>query len=118
MKDEKEKVFLDSISRNIKELMNESRMTQRLLAERSGVSDSVLSNILSGRRCPSVYEISRFAAVLGVSETRLIHYPWIIKESSDGEDDAVMQIRIKKDKLGQVLKVIMSDADAPLGNGQ
>lgn len=54
----------------IKTLRKHKGLTQAELAERSGIQQSMLSLIESGKRTPSVRSAQRIAAALGVEWTK------------------------------------------------
>jgi DNA-binding transcriptional regulator YdaS (Cro superfamily) len=52
-----------------------SRGQQQELAKRSGVDQANISRMISGQQVPSLKTIILVARALGVSESRLIHFP-------------------------------------------
>lgn len=55
--------WMDIFSGNLRELMRESRMTQRELAKESGLSEAMISRYLNKKCMPSVAALSSIAHV-------------------------------------------------------
>lgn len=57
---------------NLREVRTERGMTQRALAELSGIYQGHISHFESGRRQPLIHNLVRLADALGVSTDRLL----------------------------------------------
>ena len=104
---------------NIKELRIQKSVNQQEIADALGVDVSVVSNIEKGKRELKVKELEIIANVLGVSVIDLITYPkkYVEKTTNDDEPvEAVLQIKLKKDKKDQVLKLVFGENNIEILN--
>ena len=60
--------------------MEERKMKPATLAEYVGISKRTLYNIYEGKKCPTMCEMERFAAVLGVGIEDLYDSPYKHKQ--------------------------------------
>lgn len=104
---------------NIKELRIQKSVNQQEIADALNVDVSVISNIENGKRELKVKELEIIANVLGVSVIDLITYPkkYVEKIANDDEPvEAVLQIKLKKDKKDQVLKLVFGENNIEILN--
>lgn len=59
------------VAQNLREAINQSGMKQKVVAERSGFTDQMLSDMLSGRKVIKAEYVPPLCAVLGVTPNRL-----------------------------------------------
>lgn len=62
------------VGTNIQKELDSRRMTQQKLAEEIGVSKQVMNKIIKGLKAINVNEISKIAAVLGVTTDKLLAF--------------------------------------------
>lgn len=108
-----------NIKRNIKELRIQKSVNQQEIADALNVDVSVISNIENGKRELKVKELEIIANVLGVSVVDLITYPkkYVEKITNDDEPaEVVLQIKLKKDKKDQVLKLVFGENNIEILN--
>lgn len=74
-----EKEWLDTFGENLMGMLNEARMTQRDLAEVSGISRPSISRYLSGQMAPSFKAIINIAYALDCDVCDLIDFGSIIE---------------------------------------
>lgn len=95
----------------IRKIISDRGLTQGAAAEYAGTSASQFSKILSGEVQLSLWQLSNFAKSLDMDIIDVFTYPQkyvlIGKEAEDVE--AVLQIKLKKDRKEQVLKLVFGD---------
>ena len=103
---------------NIKRIRLEKGIPQKLLADALSVDDSVISNIEKGKRELKVSELEIIAKCLGVEVIDLFTYPQkYVPEGKEPDDiEAILQIRLKKDRKEQVLKLVFGDNNLEILN--
>lgn len=104
---------------NIKKIRLEKKgIPQKLLADALSVDDSVISNIEKGKRELKVSELEIIASCLGVEVIDLFTYPQkYVPDGKEPEDiEAVLQIRLKKDRKEQVLRLVFGDNNLEILN--
>lgn len=103
---------------NIKQIRSEKGIPQKKLADALSVDDSVISNIENGKRELKVSELEIIANVLEVTVIDLFTYPqkYVPYGKESEEIEAVLQIKLKKDKKDQVLHLIFGDNNLEILN--
>lgn len=103
---------------NIRKIRVEKGIPQKLLADALSVDDSVISNIENDKRELKVSELEIIASCLGVEVIDLFTYPQkYVPEGKEPDDvEAVLQIRLKKDRKEQVLKLVFGDNNLEILN--
>lgn len=69
-----EQEWLNIFGDNLQEMLNEARMTQRDLAEDTGLSESSISNYINKQRIPTVRAIINIAYSLDCDIDELIDF--------------------------------------------
>lgn len=69
-----EREWLNIFGDNLQEMLNEARMTQRDLAEDTGLSESSISNYINKQRIPTVRAIINIAYSLDCDIDELIDF--------------------------------------------
>jgi transcriptional regulator with XRE-family HTH domain len=77
----KEQQFSRAVAAKVKRMLKERKLSQKWLAEKTGLVDGMISMLLRGERTMMAYQIERIAAALGVSPAELM--------DDGGEDDKV-----------------------------
>lgn len=107
------------IARNIREIRLKKSINQQFLADALEVDVAVISNIEKGKRELRVNELEKIANALEVSVIDLIVYPKKYIEKTEGEEEpleAILQIKLKKDKKEQVLKLVFGENNIEILN--
>lgn len=105
-------LFTEQIINNLRKIMNDRGLTQVVMAEFADTSPSQFSKILNGSVQLSLLQLSNIARGLSMSEIDLITYPEKYVKSdklTDEPVEAVLQIKLKKDKKDQVLKLVFGE---------
>ena len=108
-----------NIAENIREIRLQKSINQQLIADALNVDVAVISNIEKGKRDLKVKELEIISNVLGISVIDLITYPkkYVEKNSSEEEPvEAILQIKLKRDKKEQVLKLVFGDNNIEILN--
>lgn len=109
----------DEIVANIRKIMADTNLTQSVLAEYAGTSESQFSKILNGKVKLSLEQLENLARGLSLRAIDIITYPVVYEErgkNSNETVEAVLQIKLKKDKKDQVLRLIFGDNDIEILN--
>lgn len=107
------------IAKNIREIRLQKSINQKYIADALHVDDAVVSNIERGKRELKVSELEIISNVLGVSVVDLITYPKKYVESdmvNDEPMEAILQVRLRKDKKDQVLKLVFGENNIEILN--
>lgn len=108
----KESVFSKGIVDNIRKIMRDRNLTQVSMAGYMETSESQFSKILSGSVQLSLRQIENLASSLSMREIDIITYPQVyVEKEHAGEEpvEAILQIKLKKDKKDQVLNLIFGE---------
>ncbi len=109
----------ETIVANIRKIMSEKNLTQATLADFAGTSESQFSKILNGKVQLSLWQLENLATNLSLRAIDIITYPLVYVESNQSDPEAVeavLQIKLKKDKKDQVLRLIFGDNDIEILN--
>jgi transcriptional regulator with XRE-family HTH domain len=107
------------IVKNIKEIRQQKSISQATIAGALNVDIAVVSNIENGKRELKVSELDKISNALGITTLDLLTYPKTYIEASTKVEepiDAVLQIRLQKEKKEQVLKLIFGDNNLEILN--
>lgn len=107
------------IHKNIKEIREQKAINQQVIADALNVDIAVVSRIERGTRPLKVTELEIIANALRTSVIDLITYPkkYIEKDTTQDEPlEAILQIRLSKDKKDQVLKLVFGDNNIEILN--
>lgn len=119
MKEKKEEMFSEQIVNNIRKIMRDRNLTQVTMARYMDTSESQFSKILSGKVQLSLWQIENIASSLSMREIDIITYPQIYVEKTRSEEEpveAILQIKLKKDKKDQVLNLIFGEHNLEIFN--
>lgn len=112
--------FYRKMVENIKTIMASRGLNQRSLAELVGCQESTISKILKYDAGMSFDLLSKIASCLGVNELDLFTYPdHYVRAGEVGDPEpveAILQIRLQKDKKDQVLRLIFGDNNIEILN--
>lgn len=117
MKDERN--LNELVSSNILKILKDKNLNQVDVATESGISASNMSKKLKGQLKFSLEEISKIANALSIREIDIITYPDVYVKKEEATSDpieAILQIKLQRDKKDQVLKLIFGDNDIEILN--
>lgn len=117
MKDERN--LNELVSSNILKILKDKGLKPADISRKSGMSQSDLSKRLNGSTKFSLIDISKIANALSIREIDIITYPDVYvkkEEASSDPIEAILQIKLQRDKKDQVLKLIFSDNDIEILN--
>lgn len=100
------------IHESIREIRQKKSINQQEIAYALNVDVAVVSNIEKGKRDLRVRELEIISNVLGISVVDLFTYPEKYVKISQGEKEdveAVLQIKLNKEKKDQVFKLVFGD---------
>lgn len=102
----------------IRKIISDKGLTQGAAAEYAGTSASQFSKILSGEVQLSLWQLSNFASALNMDIIDVFTYPqkYIQTGQVSEEVEAVLQIKLKKDRKEQILKLIFGDNNLEILN--
>ena len=107
------------IQEAIKEIRLNKSLNQQALAEALHCDTAVVSNIETGKRDVKFKELEIISKFFKMSLIDLITYPdKYVKKTQKEEDtvEAILQIKLRKDKRDQVLRLVFSDDDLEILN--
>lgn len=100
---------------NIRKLMNDRNLKQVAIGEMMGISEATTSKIFSGKANLTIDHLANLASELSISVIDILAYSDKKKAESDPVE-AVLQIKLKKDKKDQVLKLVFGDNNIEILN--
>lgn len=112
-------MFSEKILQNVRKIMNDRNLTQYAIAQYMGTSESQFSKILKGSVQLSLKQLENLASSLSMSEIDIITYPAKYVEDTVNESEpveAILQIKLKKDKKDQVLKLVFGENNIEILN--
>jgi transcriptional regulator with XRE-family HTH domain len=110
--------FYQTVIENIKTIMKLKGLFQVDLAEYAEIDESVMSKILRYQTTMSLDKLSKIASGFQMREIDIISYPDILVASDGSRDpiEAILQIKLRKDKKDQVLRLIFGDNNIEILN--
>lgn len=103
----------------IRELRLQKQINQQVIADALNLDVAVVSNIEKGKRELRVKELEIISKALDVPVIDLFTYPdKYIKVTQKDEEpiEAVLQIKLRKDKKDQVLRLVFGDNNIEILN--
>lgn len=111
--------FYDTLISNILKIMRDRNLTQGTIADYMGITSSQFTKVLKKQVKVSIGQLSNLAQNLSMSEIDIITYPdkfVKVQEAEQEPVEAVLQIKLKKDKKDQVLKLIFGENNIEILN--
>lgn len=109
----------EKIISNIIKILNARNLTQSTLAAPLDITEGNISKLLHGKTKLTYDMLSKIASYLSMSEIDIITWPekYVKLSSPDAEPvEAVLQIKLKKDKKDQVLKLVFGENNIEILN--
>lgn len=102
----------------IRKIIADKGLTQVAAAELAGTSPSQFSKILSGEVQLSLWQLSNFATNLNLAIIDVFTYPdkYTLSGCDAEEVEAILQIKLRKDRKEQVLKLVFGDNNLEILN--
>lgn len=117
--EKKELTPQEIILNNVLKILNSRNLKQATLAEPLGISEGNVSKLINGKTKLTFNALSEIARFLSMSVIDIIAYPerYVKQEPTEPEPvEAVLQIKLKKDKKDQVLKLVFGDNNIEILN--
>jgi len=111
-----------NVAENIKKIRLQKGINQNIISDALGVDVSVISNIENGKRELKVKELEIIAKCLQEDVLYLLTFPerYIpaseVYPKEDEPVEAILQIKLRKDKKEQVLKLVFGKNDLEILN--
>lgn len=102
----------------IRKILSDRGLTQGAAAEYAGTSASQFSKILNGEVQLSLWQLSNFARAMNMDIIDVFTYPqkYAPTGTVSEEVEAVLQIKLKKEKKDQVLHLVFGDNNLEILN--
>lgn len=111
--------FYRAMIANIEKIMKDRDLKQSVIADYADISRSQISKVLHLQVPLSFQQFSNLAHGLRMREIDILTYPHVLRSPDDGESDpveAILQIRLAKDKKDQVMRLIFGDNNLEIIN--
>lgn len=107
------------IINQLRKLMKDKYISQATMALHAEISASQFSKVMKGEIQISLWQVSKIARNLNMTEAEIFTYPDEYVLKSDGQKEpieATLQIKLRKDKKDQVLKLVFGDNNLEILN--
>lgn len=104
---------------NIIKIRGNKGLTKRDVAQIMGINEASYGRIENGKIALSYSHLVGIAKCFEMSVYDIISYPIKLVEKSDDENDpveAILQIRLRRDKQDQALKLVFGEKDLEILN--
>lgn len=106
--------FQTKITASILKILANKGMSQAELARRTSLDAATVSKIFSGQTSLKVNALSEISTALGMSVIDVLAYPdkYVLIDTGIDESeplDAVLQIRLSKDKRDQIMRLLFGE---------
>lgn len=107
--------FYMSVLDNVRKIMIDKNLTQLSIGEMMDAGESSASRILSGQSQLTLDHLANLASNLSISVIDILTYS--DNQQAEGEPvEAILQIKLKKDKKDQVLKLVFGENNIEILN--
>lgn len=106
--------FYYQVLNNIRKIMTDRKITQLAMGEYMGIGESSMSKIFSDQASLTINHLANLASNLSISINEILYYG--MEKKPDDPVDAILQIKLKKDKKDQVLKLIFGENNIEILN--
>jgi len=107
------------VIKNIVQIRSSQGLTKRRMADLMNINEASYGRIESEKVALSYSDLAKIAGILGMSVIDVITYPdKYVKTETQGDEpvEAVLQIKLKKDKKDQVLKLVFGENNIEILN--
>ena len=104
---------------NLRKIIASRDLKQATVGEYADISESQFSRVLNGGVQLSLNQLAKIASGLGMNVIDIITYPEVYVSKDEVEEDSsevLLQIKLRKDKKDQVLKLVFGDNDIEILN--
>lgn len=119
MKDLFYMVLQERLMLNVRKILTDRGLIQSYISTHSDFSESKVSKIMTLEQRMTVEDLAVFAKVFSLREIDLFTYPdiYIPREApEEAPVEAVLQIRLTKDKKDQVMKLVFGENNIEILN--
>ena len=106
--------FYEKVVDNLRKIMVDKHITQVAMGEYMDTSESGMSKIFGGTMTLTIDHLANLASRLSMSVTDILEYGG--EKKTEDPVEAVLQIKLKKDKKDQVLKLVFGDNNIEILN--
>lgn len=110
----------EKVIANINKILNDSGLTQSYLSDIIGVTEGNMSKLLHGKTKLSFNTLSKIASAFSMREIDVITWPqkYLQNTVNDSPEpiEAILQIKLKREKKEQVLKLVFGENDIEILN--
>ncbi len=106
--------FYNQVVNNVRKIMLDKNITQVAMGEYLGASESSMSKILSGQSSLTLDHLANLASNLSISVNDILYYGQ--EKKSDDPVEAVLQIRLMREKKNQILRLIFGEHNLEILN--
>lgn len=109
----------NDITKNIMQIRNSKGLTKRSMALEMNINEASYGRIEGGKIALSYSDLAKIASIFGMPIIDVITYPDVyVKKVAEGEEpiEAILQIKLKKDKKDQVLKLVFGENNIEILN--
>ena len=109
----------ERLIQNIIQIRKSKGLTKRSMAEAIGINEASYGRIENGKIALSYKQLTDIASALDMPVINIITYPdkYVKCETQEDEPvEAVLQIKLKKDKKDQVLKLVFGEDNVEILN--
>lgn len=107
--------FYNTVLENVRKIMIDRNLTQLSIGEMMDAGESSTSRIFSGQGQLTLDHLANLASRLSISVIDIITYTERQKQESEPVE-AILQIKLKKDKKDQVLKLVFGENNIEILN--
>ena len=109
----------EKLIQNIVKIHSSKGLTKRSMSEALNINEASYGRIENGKVALSYSQLAKIASVLGMSVIDVISWPdkYVKAEQKDDEPlEAILQIKLRKEKKDQVLKLVFGENDIEILN--
>lgn len=106
--------FYHQVVNNVRKIMQDKHVTQVAMSDWLGIGESAMSKIFTGQASLTIDHLAKLASNLSISVNDILIYGQ--EKKPDEPVEAILQIKLKKDKKDQVLKLVFGDNNIEILN--
>lgn len=109
----------EKLIQNIVKIRNSKGFTKRSMAEALNINEASYGRIENGKISLSYRQLAQIARCFDMSVIDVISYPYKYVKSDAASDEpveAILQIKLKKDKKDQVLRLVFGENNIEILN--
>lgn len=106
--------FYYQVVNNVRKIMQDKKVTQVAMSDYLGIGESSMSKIFTDQASLTIDHLANLASNLSISINDILYYGQ--EKKPEDPVDAILQIKLKKDKKDQVLKLIFGENNIEILN--